>query len=137
VTTIGLEIAVILVLTIVNGVFAMSAVALFSARRSRLQRLAEHGDARARRALLLQKLKSSSKSVRGATEYSTAPKVLKIGPGWKCRVYFFCRLPSASFSAVSSASAAFTFTSGSTPVPSQSVFEKGLIVLTSGIPIPK
>lgn len=51
--TIGLEIAVILLLTIVNGVFAMSEVALLSARRSRLQRLAEHGDTRARRALLL------------------------------------------------------------------------------------
>jgi hypothetical protein len=37
--------------------------------------------------------------------------------------YFLCSLLSASFSAVSSASAAFTFTSGSTPVPSQSVFE--------------
>jgi hypothetical protein len=37
--------------------------------------------------------------------------------------YFLWSLLSASFSAVSSASAAFTFTSGSTPVPSQSVFE--------------
>ena len=45
--TIVLEIAVVIVLTIVNGVFAMSEVALLSARRSRLQRLAEHGDARA------------------------------------------------------------------------------------------
>jgi putative hemolysin len=52
-TTIALEIAVIIVLTIVNGVFAMSEVALLSARRSRLQRLAEHGDTRSRRALLL------------------------------------------------------------------------------------
>lgn len=52
-TIIALEIAVIIVLTIVNGVFAMSEVALLSARRSRLQRLAEQGDARACRALLL------------------------------------------------------------------------------------
>jgi hypothetical protein len=51
--------------------------------------------------------------------------------------YFLCSLLSTSFSAVSSASAAFTFTSGSTPVPSQSVFENGLIALASGIPIPK
>ena len=52
-TTIALEIAVIIVLTMVNGVFAMSEVALLSARRSRLQRLAEQGDALARRALLV------------------------------------------------------------------------------------
>jgi hypothetical protein len=51
--------------------------------------------------------------------------------------YFPCSLLSASFTAVSSASAAFTFTSGSTPVSAQSVFEKGLIGLVSGIPIPK
>src|ERR1035437_906203 len=51
--------------------------------------------------------------------------------------YFFCRILSASFSAVTSASATFTFTFGSTPVPSQSVFEKGLIALVSVIPIPK
>ena len=38
------------------------------------------------------------------------------------RDYFFSTLVSASFAAVSSASAAFTFTSGVTPTPSQSVF---------------
>jgi hypothetical protein len=36
--------------------------------------------------------------------------------------YFLRSLLCASFTAVSRASAAFTFTSGSTPVPSQSVF---------------
>ena len=51
--------------------------------------------------------------------------------------YFLCRLLSASFSVVCSASAAFTFTSSSTPVSAQSVFEKGLIGLASGMPIPK
>jgi hypothetical protein len=52
-------------------------------------------------------------------------------------VYFSCSLLSASFIAVFSASAAFTFTSGSTPVSAQSVSEKGLLGLVSGIPIPK
>ncbi len=52
-TTIAFEIAIILVLTIVNGVFAMSEVALLSARKGRLQRSAERGDVRARRALVL------------------------------------------------------------------------------------
>jgi hypothetical protein len=51
--------------------------------------------------------------------------------------YFFCSFLSASFSAVSSASAAFTFTSGSTPVPSQSYFEMGLIGLAKGTKIMK
>jgi hypothetical protein len=51
--------------------------------------------------------------------------------------YFFCRLLSASFSAVFSASAAFTFTSGSTPVPSQLVFEMGLTTLMPGTRIMK
>jgi hypothetical protein len=35
---------------------------------------------------------------------------------WTQSSYFFCRLPSANFMAVLSASEAFTFTSGSTPV---------------------
>ena len=39
--------------------------------------------------------------------------------------------------AVSSASAAFTFTSGSTPTSAQSFFEKGLMAFVSGMPIPK
>jgi hypothetical protein len=51
--------------------------------------------------------------------------------------YFLCSLLSASFFAVSSASAAFTLTSGSTPVSAQSVFEKGSIAFVSGMPIPK
>ena len=51
--------------------------------------------------------------------------------------YFPCNLLSASFSAVASASAAFTFTSGSTPVPSQLVFEMGLTTLMSGTRIMK
>jgi hypothetical protein len=51
--------------------------------------------------------------------------------------YFFCSLLSASFSAVFSASAAFTFTSGSTPFPSQLVFEMGLTTLMPGTRIMK
>jgi len=53
------------------------------------------------------------------------------------QAYFFCSLLCASFTAASSASAAFTFTSGSTPVSAQSIFEKRWIGLVSGIPIPK
>ena len=54
--TLGLEIAIIIALAVINGIFAMSEVALLSARRVRLQHLAEHGNARARRALhLIQK----------------------------------------------------------------------------------
>jgi putative hemolysin len=48
-----LRFAIIVVLTIINGVFAMSEVTLLSVRRSWLQRLAEHGDGRARRTLVL------------------------------------------------------------------------------------
>jgi len=58
-------------------------------------------------------------------------------PGTFHSPYFFCSLLSASFSAVTSASAAFTFTSGSTPISAQSFFEKGLIAFVSGMPIPK
>lgn len=43
-TTITFEIAIIVVLTIINGVFSMSEVALLSVRTSRLQRLAERGE---------------------------------------------------------------------------------------------
>lgn len=50
---IGLEIALILVLIVLNGVFAMSEIALVSSRRARLQERAEAGDAGARRALAL------------------------------------------------------------------------------------
>jgi putative hemolysin len=48
------EIVVIFLLTIVNGLFAMSEVALLAARKSRLQQQASQGDARAARALALQ-----------------------------------------------------------------------------------
>ena len=51
--------------------------------------------------------------------------------------YLFPTRPSANLSAVLKAFAALTFTSGSTPTPSQSVFENGLTALTSGTPIPK
>src|ERR1700744_4263715 len=51
--------------------------------------------------------------------------------------YFAVTRAFASFTAVSSASAAGTFTSGSTPIPSQSALPKGLIALSSGMPMPK
>ncbi len=50
---IGLEIALILVLIVLNGVFAMSEIAVVSSRRARLQERAEAGDTGARRALAL------------------------------------------------------------------------------------
>lgn len=50
---VALEIALIVVLVVVNGVFAMSEIAVVSARRSRLQERAEAGDGRARHALAL------------------------------------------------------------------------------------
>jgi putative hemolysin len=50
---VGLEILILLLLLLVNGVFAMSEIAVVSARKSRLQRRAEAGDTRARRALEL------------------------------------------------------------------------------------
>jgi imidazolonepropionase-like amidohydrolase len=49
--------------------------------------------------------------------------------------YFVCSLLSASFLALSSASTAFTFTSGSTPIPSQSALPKGLIVVAGLTPM--
>ena len=48
-----LEIALIFVLLVANGVFAMSEIAVVSSRRARLQRRADAGDAGARRALAL------------------------------------------------------------------------------------
>ena len=48
-----LEIALIFVLLVANGIFAMSEIAVVSSRRARLQRRAEAGDAGARRALAL------------------------------------------------------------------------------------
>ena len=48
-----LEIVVILLLLVANGIFAMSEIAVVTARRVRLQRRAENGDARAAAALRL------------------------------------------------------------------------------------
>jgi putative hemolysin len=48
---IGAEVLIILCLVLVNGVFAMSEIAVISARRSRLRMRAEKGDTGARRAL--------------------------------------------------------------------------------------
>lgn len=48
-----LELAVILLLLVANGVFSMAEIAVVSARRPRLRALAEAGDSRARRALAL------------------------------------------------------------------------------------
>lgn len=47
----GFEVLLILALILLNGVFAMSEIALISARRTRLQQRAEQGDAGSRRAL--------------------------------------------------------------------------------------
>jgi putative hemolysin len=52
-STILTEVVVILMLLLANGVFAMTEIAVVSARRSRLRKLAEGGDARARTALAL------------------------------------------------------------------------------------
>jgi putative hemolysin len=48
---VAIEIAVILLLLVINGVFSMSEMALVSARKTRLERRAEEGDAGARAAL--------------------------------------------------------------------------------------
>jgi hypothetical protein len=60
----------------------------------------------------------------------------RAGRSWCCS-YFLCSLRSATACAALSASSAFTFMSGATPVPSQSAVAKGLMVFVSGIPIPK
>jgi len=52
---ITIELVIILLLTIINGLFAMSEVALLSARKVRLQHLAERGNSQAAAALLLLK----------------------------------------------------------------------------------
>jgi putative hemolysin len=52
-SAISFEIIFILLLLVANGVFAMSEIALVSARKSRLRQRAETGDARARAALAL------------------------------------------------------------------------------------
>lgn len=48
-----LEVTLVLVLIVINGVFAMSEIAVVSSRRARLQQRAERGDVGARRALEL------------------------------------------------------------------------------------
>jgi len=50
---IGTEVLIVLLLLVANGVFAMSEIAVVSARKSRLQQRAEDGDHAARRALHL------------------------------------------------------------------------------------
>src|SRR6187549_2733097 len=52
-SAIALELAIILLLLVVNGIFAMSEMAVVSARKTRLQHRAEDGDAGARAALEL------------------------------------------------------------------------------------
>src|SRR5215831_6843369 len=49
------ELAIIFLLTIVNGLFAMSEVALLAARKGRLQNQASQGNVRADAALVLQR----------------------------------------------------------------------------------
>ena len=48
-----LEILIVFLLLVANGVFAMAEIAIVSARKARLQQLADTGDARARAALEL------------------------------------------------------------------------------------
>ncbi len=50
---VAFEIVVIFVLLVANGAFAMAEIAVVSARKSRLRRLAEQGNARATAALEL------------------------------------------------------------------------------------
>ncbi|HYH00006.1 MAG TPA: hemolysin family protein [Terriglobales bacterium] len=50
---ISYELIIIVLLAVINGIFAMSEVALLSARRSRLQNLADRGNTSARRAIEL------------------------------------------------------------------------------------
>ena len=50
---IGMEVVIVLLLLLANGVFAMSEIAVVSARKARLQQRADAGDAAARRALHL------------------------------------------------------------------------------------
>ncbi len=49
--TVTLEVAIVLVLVVMNGILAMSEIAIVSARRARLQHRAEAGDSRAATAL--------------------------------------------------------------------------------------
>ena len=52
-TVVITEVFVLLLLLVANGVFAMTEIAIVSARKPRLRRLAEQGDSRARAALEL------------------------------------------------------------------------------------
>ncbi|PLS84916.1 MAG: hypothetical protein CYG60_15375 [Actinobacteria bacterium] len=51
--TVAIQIAVVLLLTILNGLFAMSETALVSSRKARLRRRAEGGDKGAANVLVL------------------------------------------------------------------------------------
>jgi len=51
--SIGLQVTVLLLLFVLNGLFAMAEIAIVSARKSRLRQMAEEGDDGARRALEL------------------------------------------------------------------------------------
>ena len=51
--SIALELAIIFLLLLANGVFSMTEIAVVSVRKARLRRLAESGDDRARAALAL------------------------------------------------------------------------------------
>lgn len=50
---VSIELVIIVLLVLINGIFAMSEVALLSARKTRLQHLANRGNQKARRALAL------------------------------------------------------------------------------------
>ena len=52
-TSITLEIVIVVLLTIINGIFAMSEVAILSARTIWLQHFSERGNSKTRKALLL------------------------------------------------------------------------------------
>ena len=52
-TAIAIELTIIFVLLVANGVFSMAEIAVVSARKPRLRRMADNGDTRARRALEL------------------------------------------------------------------------------------
>jgi hypothetical protein len=81
--------------------------------------------------------------VGSAVRQTVQPKLYREEYGffnWLDRVrvgYLVGSLLCASFTAVSSATAASTFTSGSTPVSAQPAVANGLIAFVSGMPIPK
>src|SRR5687768_17413745 len=63
VSGVGLEIVIILLLVLANGVFAMSEIAVVAARKIRLQQRADEGDDRAKAALALAHDPKDRKSV--------------------------------------------------------------------------